>query len=284
MRVLHLDTGPTLRGGQHQLLHLLGAALPVESLLLAPTVAPGVECAPLTIANLLSWSRRADLVHCHDARSHTMAALFTRRPIVVARRVMFPIHTGPVSRWKYSRAAHYVAISEAVAAELRRAGVPDGKISIVPDCTVIPTSVSTRTGPIVAIDSADPGKGGALLRQSGLPIVFSNDVYRDLRDACAFVYITDSEGLGSAALLAMAYGVPVVASRVGGLPEIVIDGETGLLVDNDAAGIRRAVESLLADNDLAARLARAGRAMVEQRFTIEQMALGTLSVYRKVLA
>ena len=230
----------------------------------------------VTIANLVRWSRRADLIHCHDAKSHTLAALLTRRPIVVARRVVFPIHTGPFSRWKYGRAGRFIAISEAVATELRRGGVPGGKISIVPDCTLIPAAVSTRTGPIVAIDSADPGKGGALLRQSGLPILFSSDLNRDLRDARAFVYITESEGLGLAALLAMAHGVPVVASRVGGLPEIVIDGETGLLVDNDAARIRSAVQSLLADEALAAGLARAGRAMVEQRFTIERMALGTL--------
>lgn len=283
MRVLHLDTGRTLRGGQHQLLHLL-RALPVESLLLAPTTAPGVECATLTIANLLRWSRRADLIHCHDAKSHTLAALLTRRPIVVARRVVFPIHTGPLSRWKYARATHFIAISQAVSSELRRAGVPADKISIVPDATTIPASVSPRTGAVVAIDSADPGKGGTLLRQSGLPILFSSDLNRDLRDARAFVYITQSEGLGSAALLAMAHGVPVIASRIGGLPEIVIHRETGLLVDNDAARIRAAVESLLADDTLAARLAQAGRAMVERRFTIEQMARDTLSVYRKVLA
>lgn len=283
MRVLHLDTGRTLRGGQYQLLHLL-QALPVESLLLAPTAAPNVECAPLTTANLLRWSRRADLIHCHDAKSHTLAALFTRRPIVVARRVIFPIHTGPLSRWKYSRAAHFAAISQAVASELRRAGVPAAKISIVPDCTIIPAAVSARTGPVVAIDSADPGKGGALLRQSGLSILFSDDLNRDLRDARAFIYVSESEGLGSAALLAMAHGVPVVASRVGGLPEIVIHGETGLLVDNDATAIRAAVESLLVDDALAAKLARAARAMVEQRFTIEQMAHATLAVYRKVLA
>ncbi len=283
MRVLHLDTGRTLRGGQRQMLHLL-AALPVESLLLAPATVSGFECAPLTIANLLRWSRRADLIHCHDARSHTLAALFTRRPIVVARRVIFPIRTGPLSRWKYGRAAHYIAISQAVAAELRFAGIAPEKISIVPDCTELPASLSPRTGPIVAIDSADPGKGGALLRQSGLAVHFSDDLSRDLPGARAFVYITESEGLGSAALFAMAHGVPVVASRVGGLPEIVVHGETGLLVDNDAALIRAAVEGLLADENLAARLARAGRALVEQRFTIEQMARGTVSVYRKVLA
>jgi hypothetical protein len=283
VRVLHLDTGRTLRGGQYQLLHLL-RALPGEPMLLAPTVAPGVECAPLTVANLLRWSGRAELIHCHDAKSHTLAALFTRRPIVVARRVVFPIHAGPLSRWKYGRAAHFIAISQAVASELRRAGVPDAKVSIVPDCTEIPDSISRRTGPVVAIDSSDPGKGRALLRQTGLPIHFSSDLSQDLRDARVFVYITNSEGLGSAALLAMAYGVPVVASRVGGLPEIVIDGETGLLVANDAARIRLAVESLLADDALARRLARAGRAMVEQGFTIDRMARGTISVYRKVLA
>jgi hypothetical protein len=283
VRVLHLDTGRTLRGGQHQMLHLLGA-LPVENLLLAPTAAPSVECAPLTISNLRRWSRRADLIHCHDAKSHTLAAVFTNRPIVVARRVVFPIHSGPLSRWKYGRAAHFIAISEAVSMELRRAGIPSTKISVVPDCTEIPESLSPRTGRVVAIDSADPGKGGSLLRGSGLPIHFSSDLKRDLSDARAFVYITDSEGLGSAALLAMAHGVPVVASRVGGLPEIVVHGETGLLVDNDAAQIRTAVESLLSDDTLAARLALAGRAMVERRFTIEQMARDTLSVYRKVLA
>jgi len=265
------------------MLHLL-RGLPVESLLLAPIVAPDIECAPLTIANLRSWSRLADLIHCHDAKSHTLAALFARRPIVVARRVVFPVHTGPLSRWKYSRAAHYIAISEAVATELRRVGVPGEKVSVVHDCTEIADSVSSRTGAVVAIDSDDPRKGGALLRQSGLPILFSSDLKRDLRDARAFVYITESEGLGSAALLAMAHGVPVVASRVGGLPEIVVEGETGLLVDNDADRIRAKVESLLTDEMLAARLARAGRAMVEQRFTVERMVQGTLSVYRKVLA
>ena len=265
------------------MLHLL-SALPVESLLLAPTTAPGVECAPLTISNLRQWSRRADLIHCHDAKSHTLAAVFAGRPIVVSRRVVFPIHTGPLSRWKYGRAAHFIAISEAVSAELRRAGVPAAKVSIVRDCTEIPASVSPRTGRVVAIDSSDPGKGGALLRASGLPIHFSNDLKRDLSDARVFVYITDSEGLGSAALLAMAHGVPVVASRVGGLPEIVVHGETGLLVENVAAQIRTAVESLLADDTLAARLTLAARAMVERRFTIEQMARDTLSVYRKVLA
>jgi glycosyltransferase involved in cell wall biosynthesis len=81
----------------------------------------------------------------------------------------------------------------------------------------------------------------------------------------------------------MAYGVPVVASRVGGLPEIVRHEETGLLVENSAEQIAAAVRRILNDAGLADRLAAAGRALVESRFTMERMAADTLAVYRKVL-
>ncbi len=64
-----------------------------------------------------------------------------------------------------------------------------------------------------------------------------------------FVYITRSEGLGSAILLAMSAGVPVVASNIGGIPEIVVDGESGLLVENDAAQIAAAILRLKQDRE-----------------------------------
>ena len=85
-------------------------------------------------------------------------------------------------------------------------------------------------------------------------------------------------------MLAMAYGAAVVASRVGGLPEIVRDGETGLLTANDPASIRAALSGLIGDPSRRARLASAGRAMVEQRFTVGRMVDDTVQVYQRLLA
>ena len=83
-------------------------------------------------------------------------------------------------------------------------------------------------------------------------------------------------------MLAMAYGAVVVASRVGGLPEIVRGGETGVLTSNDTASIQAALSGLMGDAPRRARLAQAGRQMVEQRFTVDRMVEDTMQVYQKV--
>jgi glycosyltransferase involved in cell wall biosynthesis len=78
----------------------------------------------------------------------------------------------------------------------------------------------------------------------------------------------------------MSAGIPVVASRVGGLPEAVVDGETGLLVDDDGEA---AITRLLGDEQLAARLGRAGRERYRAMFTVDRMVEATLAVYREVV-
>ncbi|MBI4370944.1 MAG: glycosyltransferase family 4 protein [Elusimicrobia bacterium] len=89
-----------------------------------------------------------------------------------------------------------------------------------------------------------------------------------------------SESFGLVALDAMRAGRPVVASRVGGLPEVVADGETGLLAPpGDAAALARALEELLADPAKARRLGEAGRRRAAARFSAERMA----AEYREVL-
>jgi starch synthase len=112
---------------------------------------------------------------------------------------------------------------------------------------------------------------------------FSKNLIEDLRSAAVFVYITELEGLGSAALLAMAAGAVVLASRVGGLPEIVEDGVTGSLTTNDARNVAEGIEQLLGDPVLLARISVAARARVEKEFTIERMVNGTIAVYERML-
>jgi glycosyltransferase involved in cell wall biosynthesis len=92
------------------------------------------------------------------------------------------------------------------------------------------------------------------------------------------------EGLGVAALEAMAAAKAVVASRVGGLAEVVDDRVSGLLVEpGDARGLAAAIRRLAGDRDATIRFGAAGRERVERRFSMRAMGEGTLAVYRRVL-
>src|SRR5580698_418904 len=135
MRVLHLDSGRGMRGGQWQVLSLHRGLVDdgYDSVLLAPEGSPLLEaagradlpCDVLRPLRLGLLSRQFDLVHAHDARSHTLAALFSRVPFVVSRRVAFPVRRSAASRWKYRRASLFLAVSQHVAAQLRNAGIED---------------------------------------------------------------------------------------------------------------------------------------------------------------
>ena len=96
---------------------------------------------------------------------------------------------------------------------------------------------------------------------------------RELLAACdVYVNASVSEGVSLTILEAMAAALPVVATRVGGTPEVVLDGTTGLLVaPRSAEALAAAITALAADPGLRARLAAAGRARVEVEFTIERM-------------
>lgn len=105
-----------------------------------------------------------------------------------------------------------------------------------------------------------------------------------LAEADAFALPTRSEGLGTSVIEAMAGGVPVVASAVGGVPELVRHEETGLLVPpGDPAALTAALARLLDDPALARRLAEAGRERARD-FSIDEMVSRTEAVYRDLVA
>lgn len=100
-----------------------------------------------------------------------------------------------------------------------------------------------------------------------------------------FVLPSRQEPQGIVSLEAMACAKPIVAARVGGVPEIVLDGETGLLFPGgDAVTLANTLEAMLADRGRAARMGRAGRARAEAEFTWKRIADQYFEIYRQVSA
>jgi len=101
-----------------------------------------------------------------------------------------------------------------------------------------------------------------------------------VRSFDVFVMCSTSEGLGMPLLEAMACRRAVVASRVGGIPEVVVDGETGILVPaRTPRALASAIATLLGDPRRRDQLGEAGRRRVEERFTIERAVGQTIAVY-----
>jgi glycosyltransferase involved in cell wall biosynthesis len=106
-----------------------------------------------------------------------------------------------------------------------------------------------------------------------------------LQELDLFVLPSLWEGFGLVLLEAMAAARPVVASSIGPVPEIVLDGETGLLVPpGDADRLADAIVRVLADRALGERLGRAGRARVQQTFALDDMVDRTDRLYRELCA
>jgi glycosyltransferase involved in cell wall biosynthesis len=157
VRLLALDLGPAMRGGQrqtalvlaglasrgHEIRLLARRGSPLGSAARTPgldviQMPPGSDASPALLIAVARAARsfRSDVVYAGDARGHG-AAVFSRAaasaPLVVHRRVIFPPGQDPLSRLKYRAAARYLAISRAVAASLEQAGVPAAKVTVVPD-------------------------------------------------------------------------------------------------------------------------------------------------------
>jgi len=149
-----------------------------------------------------------------------------------------------------------------------------------PDTPEIAAEVSS------AVAALADKRNGVFWVRDFLPI---NEVREILSAATAFVCPSVYEPLGIVNLEAMACGTAVVASDVGGIPEVVDDGVTGTLVHYDAdhttdfeAALADGVNALVADPQTAARYGTAGRQRCIDEFSWARIAEQTLEVYRKV--
>ncbi|MFM2245567.1 MAG: hypothetical protein RL071_1641 [Pseudomonadota bacterium] len=262
--LLHVDTATEWRGGQQLLLRLardqsaagidLAVACPPAGRLWAELGPLGVRrvpigrgAHPLTALRLAAVGARLHIAHTSHAHGH---CALLRAPLVVHRWVDHPVRAG----WKYRRPEAFAACSQAVAALLEQAGCRG--VRFVPGgADPLPAAAPAPDAPdVLALGAAVPDKGhdllaGAAARMAGLRFAAAGpgtgegpayrgaltglgqreDVAALLAGARCLAQPSRREGLGISVVQAMMTGVPVVASRVGGLPELV--GADGILVD-----------------------------------------------------
>jgi glycosyltransferase involved in cell wall biosynthesis len=266
--------------------------------------------APLLVAAMTRAVRRAareaDLVHAHWLPSGAIAA-FAGKPFVVTLHgtdVALARRARPLARLALRRAEEVIAVSESLAGEARELGARSPRV--IPNGVEIPTRAEPeRTPPEVLFAgrlSEEKGIEDLLAAAAGLRLVVAGDgpLREKVPDALGFVsqdelaHLYDRaavvvcpsrrEGFGVTCAEAMAHGRPVVASAVGGLTELVEHEVTGLLVPpRDPPALRAAVDRLLADSDLRARLGSEGKRRVARTCGWEQVIDATIETYESAL-
>jgi glycosyltransferase involved in cell wall biosynthesis len=266
--------------------------------------------SPLMLASFRRAARRAardaDLVHAHWLPVGAVA-LGLRRPFVLqvwgsdvelARRL--PALARPIVR----AARLVIAASSALAKDAIALGARE--VRIIPSGVELPARVADPVEPpeILFAGRLSPEKGILELVEAaeGMSLVVAGDgplrnrvpgargfVPHDellgLYERAAIVACPSRrEGFGVSCAEAMAYGRPVVASAVGGLLDLVVDGETGLHVPpRDPAALRAALERLLGDAELRARLGAAARERAARLLSWETVTEATLRAYAEAI-
>ena len=360
MNVLHINTTRTWRGGEQQLASLIGQLAPRGigntiacrggSAMERVAAERGWSHHPLPFRNALDpvslaglrrliTSGRFDVVHIHTGRGHDLAILAAlsgcRTPMVLSRRVIFPISTNILSRWKYDfpQIRRILCASEAIAAMVRSVVAEPGRVCTVydgvdptrfgtggtwlrthyalPERTPLIGKVAALTGEkdhATFIESAriilrqipearffiigrgpEEARIAEMIHQSGLEgrmfmTGFLPNIAEVMPELDLVMMTSQSEGLGSSILDAFASRVPVVATDAGGIPEIVRDGETGMLAPvGDAETLALKGIEVLNDRELSERLVAGAHELLIDRHTDERMALDTLHEYRRAV-
>jgi colanic acid/amylovoran biosynthesis glycosyltransferase len=270
-------------------------AHPAKTLLVPPMLASFTRAARRA-------ARDADLVHAHWLPSGAVAAL-TGKPFVVqlwGTDVELARRAPRLARRILRRARIVICPSTALAEAARELGARE--VRVIPSGIELPAEVGQEDEPphVLYAGRLSPEKGildlvaaadglalevvgdGPLRDQVPQAIGFLPNEELQGRFARAAVVAVPShrEGFGVVCLEAMSHARPVVASAVGGLRDLVVDGETGYLVQpGDRAALRESLERLLADRELRERLGRAARERAATHFSWPRVTELTLQAY-----
>jgi glycosyltransferase involved in cell wall biosynthesis len=252
---------------------------------------------PVRIFTVHGWAYRA---HSGLAARGYLTAERLVRPLTTATICVAETERETGLRERTCDAARTVVIPNAVdvgrAPAAALAGDPPlilsvGRLKAPKDFATLVRALALVRAPFaatVAGDGPERAELAALARRLGVRVELAgerDDVPRLLAGADVFVLASRSEGLPLSILEAMAAGLPVVASAVGGVPELVEAGVTGLLVPpGEDAALADALEHLLADAELRRRLGAAGRARAAERFDLPRFHAEHLELYRALLA
>jgi glycosyltransferase involved in cell wall biosynthesis len=263
---------------------------------------------PAFLSNFARAARRAaanaDLVHAHWLPAGAVAAT-TGKPFVVqlwGSDVELARRSPLLARRIVRRASAVVCPSNALAEEARALGA--GDVAVIPSGIDLPTEVGEEAEPpeVLYAGRLSPEKGVLELVEAarGMNLVVAGDgpLRKHVPQARGFVPPDElgrlyaraavvacpshREGFGVACLEAMAHGRPVVASAVGGLLDLVVDGETGIHVPpGDVSALRSALERLLGDPELRRQMGEAGRLRAAEHFSWATVTRETLDLYAR---
>jgi glycosyltransferase involved in cell wall biosynthesis len=194
-------------------------------------------------------------------------------------------------------------------------GVPDWKIRVLyPGFDIPPPAATRRTGVTFLFMGRDPRrKGGDLVLDAfrelrrerrdvsllfvsdelpaagedgveGLPLVPAAEVPSLYRRADVFLSPTRAEGFGFANVEAQGFGLPVISTRLGAIPEVVEEGRSGFLIEpGDRSALLAAMRRLAAEGTLREDMARRGRERFEERFSLAGFQRGLAGIYEEAI-
>jgi glycosyltransferase involved in cell wall biosynthesis len=251
-------------------------------------------------------ARDADVVHAHWLAAGAVAATLGK-PFVLqvwGTDLELARHAPWLARPVLRRARLVVAASRALAAQARALGARE--VRVIPPGVELPESVPEPAEPPHVLFagrlSREKGILDVVAAADGLPLVVVGDgplraqvpqavgmlPHDELLPyygrAAIVACPSRREGFGVVCAEAMAHGRPVVASAVGGLLDLVVDGETGLLVEpGDVGALRAALQRLLGDAELRRRLGAAARERAREQLSWDAATAATLAAYADAL-